>query len=108
MRISTIQLFFSNNIELEELNSSFKFRSHEQFLMQGVANHLELKNRSCYVLNDYQMVHFRSYNKPNFWLKFKLNYFCNKKNRLFLNLQDLNLCPPLKQTYFITWLDNRY
>ena len=108
MRISTNQLFFSNHNGLEEQNSSFKFRSNEQFLMQGVANHLELKNGSCHVLSDYQMVHFRSYNKPNFWLKFKLNYFCNRKNRLFLNLQDLNLCPPSKQTYFIRWLEKRY
>ena len=108
MRISTIQLFFSEHHELEELNSSFKFRSPEQFLMQGIANHLEIKNGSCVVINDYQMVHFRSYNKPNFWLKFKLNYFCNKKYKLFLNLQDLNLCPTSKQTYFIAWLDKRY
>ena len=108
MRISTIKLFFSNHYGLEDYNSSFKFRSPEQFLMQGVANHLEIKNGSCHILNDYQMVHFRSYNKPNFWLRFKLNYFCNKKNKLFLNLQDLNLCPHSKQIYFIDWLDKRY
>ena len=108
MRVSTIKLFFSNHYGLEEFNSSFKFRSPEQFLMQGVANHLEMKNGSCHILNDYQMVHFRSYNKPNFWLKFKLNYFCNKQNKLFLNLQDLNLCPRSKKIYFIDWLDKRY
>ena len=54
------------------------------------------------------MVHFRSYRKPIIWLKFKLTYFCNKKNKFFLNLQDLDLCPPFKQTYFIDWLDKRY
>jgi hypothetical protein len=108
MRISTIKSFFSDHDGLEEFNSSFKFRSAEQFLTQAVANHLEVKNGSCCILNDYQMVHFRSYNKPNFWLKFKLTYFCSKKNRLFLNLQDLDLCPPSKQTYFIEWLDKRY
>ena len=108
MRISTIKSFFSNNNGLEEFNSSFKFRSAEQFLTQGVANHLEIKNGSCRILNDYQMVHFRSYHKPIIWLKFKLTYFCNKKNRLFLNLQDLGLCPHSKQTYFIKWLHKRY
>ena len=108
MRISTIKSFFSNHNGLEELNSSFKFRSSEQFLTQGVANHLEIKNGSCRILNDYQMVHFRSYRKPIIWLKFKLTYFCNKKNRLFLNLQDLELCPASKQTYFIKWLHKRY
>ncbi|MDG1685294.1 MAG: Stealth CR1 domain-containing protein [Flavobacteriaceae bacterium] len=108
MRISTIKLFFSNHNELEELNSSFKFRSPEQFLIQGIANHLEIKNGNCHVLNNYQMVHFRSYNKPIFWLKFKLNYFCNKKDRLFLNIQDLDLCPSSKQTYLIAWLNKRY
>ncbi len=108
MRISTIKSFFSNYNGLEEFNSSFKFRSAEQFLTQGVANHLEIKNGSCRILNDYQMVHFRSYSKPIIWLKFKLTYFCNKKNKFFLNLQDLDLCPPFKQTYFIDWLDKRY
>tara|TARA_B100000900_G_scaffold96550_1_gene79673 strand:- start:2382 stop:3359 length:978 start_codon:yes stop_codon:yes gene_type:complete len=108
MRISTIKSFFSNHDGLEEFNSSFKFRSAEQFIIHGVANHLEIKNGSCRIMNDYQMVHFRSYRKPIIWLKFKLTYFCNKKNKLFLNLQDLGLCPPSKQTYFIEWLNKRY
>ena len=79
MRISTIKSFFSDHDGLEEFNSSFKFRSAEQFLYPGSCQSFRDPKWKLSVLNDYQMVHFRSYNKPNFWLKFKQHIFAIRK-----------------------------
>lgn len=108
MRVSTLKFFFLNNRELELNNIKHKFRSNQQFLTQGIANHLELKNKTCSVIQDYQLIHFRRFTKPILWLNFKLNYLSNRKNKLFLNLQDLNLCPKSKLAFILKWLEKKY
>jgi hypothetical protein len=108
MRVSTISTFFESNPLLEHSNSQHKFRSIDQFLMVGLANHLEIQNDQCVFKNNYQLLHFRNYKKPLFWLKFKLNYLSKKQNRLFLNLQSLDQCPKLKQDFIIDWLTKKY
>ena len=108
MRVSTTRSFFLSNPSLENSNSEPKFRSINQFLMVGLANHLEIKKNQCVLKNDYQLVHFRNYKKPLFWLKFKLNYLSKKQNRLFLNLQSLDQCPKLKQDFIMDWLAKKY
>lgn len=108
MRVSTTRSFFTLNPSLEYSNSEPKFRSIDQFLMVGLANHLQIKKDQCVLKNDYQLLHFRNYKKPLFWLKFKLNYLSQKQNRLFLNLQSLDQCPKLKQDFIMDWLAKKY
>ncbi|MBL6646558.1 MAG: Stealth CR1 domain-containing protein [Flavobacteriaceae bacterium] len=108
MRVSTVRSFFTSNSSLEQSNSEPKFRSIDQFLMVGLANHLEIKKDQCVLKKDYKLLHFRNYKKPLFWLKFKLNYLSKKQNRLFLNLQSLDQCPKLKQDFIIDWLTKKY
>ena len=108
MRVSTTRSFFTSNSSLEQSNSEPKFRSIDQFLMVGLANHLEIKKDQCVLKNDYQLLHFRNYKKPLFWLKFKLNYLSQKQNKLFLNLQSLDQCPKPKQDFIMDWLAKKY
>jgi len=105
IRKSTLRNFFDKNPEILEHNIKYKFRSKEQFLPVALANHLEIKNKTCSIQNDLQLLYFRSYKKPLFWYKFKLNYL--DKNKLFLGLQSLNHSPPKVLNYILQWLDNR-
>jgi hypothetical protein len=105
LRKSTLSQFFEKNPEILISNIQYKFRNSNQFLPISLANHLELKKGTCYVKNNLQLTYFRSYKKPLFWYKFKLNYLT--KNKLFLGLQNLNNAPKNKLHFFISWLKNQ-
>jgi len=66
---------------------------------------IEIKNKTCILKDDLQLLYFRSYKKPLFWYKFKLSKNGNKK--LFLGLQSLDLCPPTILKYLLHWLEKR-
>ncbi len=108
LRKSTISSFFEKERELEERNASFKFRSREQFLCQGLANHIEIINKTGILKRNYQLVHIKSYKKPLFWLKFYLNYMGRKPKKIFLNLQNLDQCPEHQLEYVLKWLERKY
>ena len=104
-RKSTFEEYFKSNEEILEDNIKYRFRDKKQFLIQGIANHLEIKNGTCVLKKDLQLMYFRSYKKPLVWYKFKLN---NKsKGKLFLGMQSLNVCPPLVLKFLLKWLEKR-
>lgn len=105
LRKSTFEIFFNNNPESFIENIKHKFRSPKQFTPQGLANHLEIKNKTCYFKNDLRLLYFRSYKKPLIWYRFKLNTKNNKK--LFLGLQSLDLAPQVILNYIVNWLTKR-
>ncbi len=105
LRKSTFENYFKANEDVLIENIKHKFRNANQFTPQGLANHLEIKNKTCFLKNDLQLMYFRSYKKPLFWYKFKLNI--KDKGKLFLGMQSLDLCPPPILTYILQWLENR-
>lgn len=105
LRKSTFIKYFKQNPEIEDLNCSFKFRSHLQFTPQGLANHLEIENKTSFLKKDCQLTYIQNYKKPFFWLKFKLKLTEHNKNKLFLNMQGLNQCPKEKLDFVLTWLE---
>lgn len=108
MRRSTLKSFFEKNRDLELMNIKHKFRNKEQFLVQGIANHIEIKNNSCKILRDYQLVNLTSYKKPflYIYLKFKLTNY--RTNKLFLNIQELNLYKKSNKKFVLNWLEKKY
>ena len=104
MRKSTLENYFTEHLEMERLNVKHRFRVAEQFALQALANHIEIKNKTCIFKNDFQLVYIGSYKKPLFWFKFKLSFFNKNNSKLFLCFQNLDLCEPKKQQYFINWL----
>lgn len=107
LRKSTFKTFFKNNPDIEINNIKYKFRSVDQFTPQGLANHIEIKNKTCTLKDDYQLIYINR-DKFFFLSKYKLNTMVNKSNKLFLNLQSLDQCPKDKLTFFLDWLDKRY
>jgi glycosyltransferase involved in cell wall biosynthesis len=108
MRRSTIKHFFTQNRNLEIANIKYKFRNIEQFLIQGIANHLEIKNNSCIVVKDYQLVNLTSFKRPFVWVYVKLVLSSRKKNKLFLNIQELNLYNESNKKFVLDWLENKF
>ncbi|GGD91356.1 hypothetical protein [Planktosalinus lacus] len=105
LRKSTLENFFKQNEQTVLDNIQYKFRNKKQFIIQGLANHLEIKNKSFIQMNRLQLIYFRSYKKPLLWYKIKLNFNNNKK--LFLGLQSLDLCPQPVLIYLLKWLEKR-
>ncbi|WP_298550697.1 Stealth CR1 domain-containing protein [uncultured Algibacter sp.] len=105
LRKSTFVNYFKENEDIFIENIKHKFRHPNQFTPQGLANHIEIKNGTCYFENDLKLKYFRSYKKPLFWYKFKLNVI--GKGKLFLGLQSLDHCPPIILTYLLKWLDKK-
>ena len=105
LRKSTFKKYFEASQEIFINNIKHKFRNESQFTPQGLANHIEIKNKTCILKNDLQLLYFRSYKKPLIWYKYKLN--TKAKGKLFLGMQSLDLCPPKILEYLLEWLENR-
>lgn len=105
LRKSTFENYFKEHKGVFLDNVKYRFRHESQFTPQGLANHLEIKNNTCVLKKDLQLLYFRSYKKPSSWYKYKINY--KSKGKLFLGMQSLDLCPENIQKYLLNWLDNR-
>jgi len=105
LRKSTFEDYFNSNKPVFLDNIKHKFRNDNQFTPQGLANHIEIKNKSCILKNDLQLMYFRSFKKPLFWYQLKLNL--QTKGKLFLGLQSLDLCPQPILKCILSWLEKR-
>ncbi len=105
LRKSTFEHYFNTNKDVFLENIKYKFRDKAQFTPQGLANHIEIKNKTCVFERDLRLMYFRSYKKPLIWYKHKLNK--TAKGKLFLGLQSLDLCPTPILNYIIPWLKER-
>jgi len=103
LRKSTFEKYFKENEDIFIENIRHKFRNANQFTPQGLANHIEIKNKTCFFKDDLQLLYFRSYKKSLYWYKFKLNF--RGKRKLFLGLQSLDRAPKLILDYILGWLD---
>jgi hypothetical protein len=108
LRKSTFENFFKDNQQLEVLNIKPRFRSDSQFIAQSLANHLEIKNKTSIIKNNYNLVYFQSYKKPLFFIKNKLKKALKDDRKLFICMQSLDQCKEDKLVYIINWLQNKY
>lgn len=106
-RKSVIKDFFDENPNLKLQNIKHKFRNPEQYLFQSLVNNLEIKNKSAVLKNDFQLGYIGSYKKPFFWYKLTLFRYKINSNKLFLNLQSLDLAPENKLRMILGWLSKR-
>jgi hypothetical protein len=104
MRKSTFIEFFNNNPDIEQTNVLHRFRNPVQYVLQSLANHIEIKKKTAYLINDFQLVYFGSYKKPLFWIQYRLMKAYRDKNILFLCMQSLDMCPPKKLKFLLEWL----
>lgn len=108
LRKSTLINYFNKESQMLLRNIRHKFRHPDQYVLQALANHLEIKNKTCHIVHDYQLTYFGSYKKPLIWYKFRLNKNKNNPNKLFLNMQSLDLCTEHKLKYIMKWLNKTF
>ena len=108
LRKSTYDNYYIKNPEILDLNIKHRFRHSEQYTIQSLANHLEIKKGNFVLKNDYQLGYFQNYKKPLWWIKFKLRKIENNKEILFLCMQSLDQCPEDKLGFIKKWLSNKY
>ena len=107
LKKSTYEKFYNEFPELLERNIKHRFRHPEQYTNQSLANHLEIKNNTFVLKNDYQLVYFQNYKKPLFWIKYRLKKAI-ENNKLFLCMQSLDQCTEEKLAYIKKWLTKKY
>jgi len=107
MRKSTIENYFAQNPNMIIHNLKYRFRHSSYYMIQSLANHLEIKNNTKIMKLDYQLLYFGSYNKPIIWYKFQVWLNNWNKNKLFLCLQSLDQCPKNKLNFFANWLSEK-
>lgn len=105
MRKSIFENYFKEHKEIFIENIKYRFRSPNQFTPQGLANHIEIKNKTCFLKKELQLLYFRSYKKPLFWYRYKFNNI--NTNYLFLGLQSLDRCEPKILQFLLNWLKNK-
>ncbi len=107
MRKSTLNNFFDKNTDVEEFNANFRFRNYQQFLIQSLANHLEIKNASGFIKQNFQLVFFSSLKRSLFLYKYKLKLASRTRDKLFLCVQSLDKAPKKNLDFMLSWLEDR-
>lgn len=106
MRKSTLKKYFEENSLILDQNVMHRFRNINQYVLQSLSDHLEIKSDTAILKNDFQLVYIGSYNKPLIWYKRKLKKSKTNENKKFLCLQSLDLCPENKLNYILGWIEN--
>lgn len=106
LRKSTFENYFSKNPDIEKENVSYRFRDYNQFTVQSLINHLEIKNNSCILKSPKELVFLQNYNKSYTKIKSILQKAEKTSYSKFLCLQGLDRCSPAKLNLIKNWLIN--
>jgi hypothetical protein len=108
LRKATFENYYDKNPQMLDRNVKHRFRHPAQYVVQSLANHLEIKNNTFVLKGNYQLTYIQNYKKPLWWIKFKLNRMEKDNDKLFLCLQSLDQCPEDKLAYIKNWFHNKY
>ncbi len=108
IRKSSLKNYFESNPDMQEKNIRHRFRNPEQYVLQSLANHIEIKKGTAVLKEDYQLIYIGgSHSKPLYWYKKMMNRSENDDSKLFLCMQSLDLCPKNKLDLLFDWLQKR-
>ncbi len=105
IRKSTLVNYFNENPKFLDNNIKYKFRDNSQFIISSLSNHLEVKNDTYVLENNFHLTYFQSYN--HFKTKLKLRSFDTDKSKKFMCFQSLELAPKKTLKYILTWIDKK-
>lgn len=105
MRKSILNDYFGQHEEVMVNNIKHRFRVPTYFMIQSLSVHLEILGKTFRQHKNFQLVYFGSSDKALWWIKHKLLSAEKDKEKLFLNIQSLDLYPEEKLNYILNWLD---
>lgn len=107
MRKSTLEKYFQKFPEVEIANSKHRFRSPKQYLIQSLINHIEIKNKTCQIKKNFQLLYIGgSFKHPLFRYQRKLAKAKKDNTILFLCIQSLDKRPNDINKFIMNWLEN--
>jgi hypothetical protein len=106
-RVSTFKSFFEDNPALMEFSVSFRLRSPEQFIIEGLAAHLELKAGSAVVDNQLTTLQLKPADQAFIRIKNKIGVADNDVRTAFICIQSIEKAPESTQSFIFSWLDKR-
>ncbi|MEO7917676.1 MAG: stealth family protein [Dokdonella sp.] len=107
MRRSTLEAFFDAHPDLLERNSSFRFRSNEQFKTESVAAHLELLHEQSIIDNRLHVVQLKPGEQLQARARAKIDAADNNERATFVCVQSIERAPQSLQREIFEWLDRR-
>lgn len=105
VRKSTIEEYFRSNPDFLDNNIKHRFRDSSQFLMASLSNHLEIKNKTYVIDNNFNLSYYQSYNY--FKTVFKLFWFDYSNSKKFMCFQSLELANKKTLGYILIWIDKK-
>jgi hypothetical protein len=108
IRKSSLKNYFQSHLEMQDRNIRHRFRNPEQYVLQSLANHIEIKKGSALLKEDYQLIYIGgSHKKPLYWYRKMMHKAVNDDSKLFLCMQSLDLCPKNRLDLLFGWLQKR-
>ena len=105
MRKSTIEEYFKLNPNFLDNNIKYRFRNNSQFIISSLSNHLEIKNKTFILENNFNLSYFQSYN--NLKIIFKLFWFDMDKTKKFMCFQSLESANKKTLKYILNWIQKK-
>ncbi|PCH78173.1 MAG: hypothetical protein COB98_01415 [Flavobacteriaceae bacterium] len=106
LRKSVFEKFYAKNEDVLILNIKHIFRHVDQYVPQGLINHLEIKSNTCKLSSNLALCYIQTYSYFKVRKKlYKADF--NKNNVLFMCLQSLETADPKSLKYILKWIDNK-
>lgn len=106
-RVSTFKNFFEDNPALLEFSVSFRLRSAEQFIVEGLSAHLELKSNNAIIDNKLKTVQLKPADQAFIRIQRKIEAADKDVKYAFVCIQSIENAPEKIQKFIFSWLDKR-
>jgi hypothetical protein len=106
-RVSTFKRFFDENPNLLEFSVKFRLRSTEQFIVEGLSAHLELKSNNAVIDNKLKTLQLKPADQAFIRIKRKVEEADKDDKTAFVCVQSVEKAPEQIQKFVFDWLDKR-
>lgn len=106
-RVSTFKRFFDEKPQLLDFSVSFRLRSAEQFIIEGLSAHLELAANSAVVDKRLKTLQLKPADQALIRIKRKIENADRDSSTAFVCVQSIEKAPEDVQKLIFSWLDRR-
>jgi hypothetical protein len=106
-RVSTFKRFFEENPQLLDFSVSFRLRSAEQFIVEGLSAHLELMSNNAIIDNKLKTVQLKPADQAFIRIQRKIEAADKDVRYAFVCIQSIENAPEKIQKFIFSWLDKR-
>ncbi|RCS27350.1 hypothetical protein DUT90_04355 [Polaribacter sp. WD7] len=105
LRKSTFEKYYANNKSILIQNIKYKFRNINQYASQGLANHIEIKNKTCVLKKEYKLLYIEGYKSKKIGLKLFVDRMFS--SNIFMCIQDFEILSKPYMERILVWIDKK-